>query len=190
MRQNYIKTNIFINLILLFTFVRCDTHYQKGPACYSNVSSMDQAKERGAFAGQYEAEPFEYEDSVFYCKIVFSNIYAVYSHWYDDEENIWKHNKNKYLEMDIDTVQSYGIDKFSFNRDSSWYNVEKYLTFETSCQAISFKHFYFSNTNGLEDTLSVPVHSSCIYDDAIGENNCPRFSFGEIIFIRKIDIVK
>ena len=143
-----------------------------------------------AFAGEYEAKPFEYEDSVFYCKIVFSEIYAVYSHWYDDEEKTWKHTKNKHLEVDIDTVQSYGIDKFGINRDSSWYNVRKYLNFKTSCQAIDFKHFYFSNTNGFEDTLSVPVYSSCIYDDTIGNNNCFRFLFGEIIFIRKIDTVK
>lgn len=190
MRQNYIKKTIFINLILLFTLARCDTHFQKGPARYANVSSMSQAKERMAFAGEYEAKPFEYEDSVFYCKIVFSDIYAVYSHWYDDEEKTWKHTKNKHLEVDIDTVQSYGIDKFGINRDSTWYNVRKYLNFKTSCQAIDFKHFYFSNTNGFEDTLSVPVYSSCIYDDTIGNNNCFRFLFGEIIFIRKIDTVK
>lgn len=179
---------LFIILFSLF-FGSCYQQFHKGPARWDDVYSIEQAKDRGVFAGAYNCEPFEYEDSIFHLKLAFANVYAVYWHWYDEKESLWKHTNQRYIVAEIDTTLSLGLDKKGSSNKKHWSNVSHYFRLKVSCVSIGTE----SNTFDLQpnaiftDTLCVPIEATPKYKLVSHRPEQKNIVFGYLIFKRAED---
>lgn len=183
--------NRITSLLLCVSIVLlCDSCYKKihkGPARWDEVSSVEQAIERGVYAGKFHTEPFEYEDSVFYLKLVFSDVYAVYWHWLDENDSTWKHTDHTYLVAEIDTLQSIGIDKKNACNNQHWSNVDKYFKVSVSCLSVDTvdNMMVFQPNDYFTDSLCLPVKATLIYNRVISLSEQKIISLGQLLFIRE-----
>lgn len=178
----------YLLIVLLFLFSGCYQQLHKGPAQWSDVSDDKQAMERGVFAGYYDCVPFEYEDSVFSLKIVFSKTYSVYWHWYDNNDNVWKHTDQKYLIAEIDTAHSFGIDKLNPNSYSHWSNAIKYFKLTVSCCSIDTESNIIDlrPNDSISDCLIVPIAATPKYYQITHKSEQQRLNYGQLIFKKVI----
>lgn len=174
---------LFVSLLSVF-FGSCYQQLHKGPARWDDVYSLEQAKDRGVFAGAYNCEPFEYEDSIFHLKLVFANAYAVYWHWYDEKDSIWKHTDERYIVAEIDTTLSFGIDNMNANNNKHWSNAERYFSLIVSCLTIDTKSniFELRPNDDLTDTLCVPINATPKYKVESHRPEQETIIYGHLLF--------
>lgn len=178
------KIIICIFCLMALLFDSCYQQMHKGPARWDDVYNLEQAKDRGVFAGLYNCEPFEYEDSTFRLKLVFANVYAVYWHWYDEKESIWKHTDERYIVAEIDTTLSFGLDKMNVSNNKHWSNVRQYFSPSVSCFSIGTKSNIFDlrPNDDLADSLCVPIEATPKYKLVSHRPEQKNIVFGYLIF--------
>lgn len=177
---------IFCALILTIN-VGCNHDFHKGLARWDEVYSIEEARERDVLAGTYQAEPFEYEDSVFHLKLVFSNVYAVYWNWLDEEDSTWKHTDHSYLIAEVDTSLSFGLDKLDSSKRKHWYDAKKYFTLDVSCLCIDTMNnvIDFRPNEYFSDSLIVPIKASVTYKKSTQRSEKEIITIGRILFLKK-----
>ena len=79
----YIVIIVTISILSYGCWNQCVSNMQKGTAKWWASNSSEESKERGVFISYYEALPFEYEDSIFYMKLVFKEVYTEWEHWFE-----------------------------------------------------------------------------------------------------------
>ena len=166
----------------------CYHPIHKGPARWDDAYNIEQARERGVLEGIYFAEPFEYDDSVFHLKLVFSEIYAVYWHWLDENDSTWKHTDHTYLTAVVDTSLSYGLDKVNVCNGKHWSNVKKYFTVNVSCFSFGTETNIIDlrPNDKFSDSLQVPVEATVTYNRTIHHSEQDKIILGRILF-KKIE---
>ena len=183
------KRSLLLCVSIVILFDSCYQQLHKGPARWDGVYSVEQAIERGVFVGKYHTEPFEYEDSVFYLKLVFSNVYAVYWHWLDENDSTWKHIDHTYLVAEVDTSRSIGIDKINTCNNQRWSNVNKFFKVSVSCKSVDTvrNRLVFYPNDYFTDSLCLPVEATPRYNRIISISEQKIITLGQLLFVRDVE---
>jgi len=188
----------FFVLGLMISFVQCDSQYRKGPARFCESKNSKISKERNAFVSYYKAEPFEYQDSIFHMKLVFKEAFTEWIYWFDEKDNKYKRDtviKSQQFIALYDTSQSLlgVIDTLFYTPPANPFPI-KYWVINNPGHGAQSEGFYgFGFGPGRKnfsygDTIVVPIVANTRYSDTTGKDYS-NYSFGEIVFIRKLDTI-